>query len=290
LADSTAPAAALDASHAAAWAQAYGTASGGGGGGGIELAGSPEFAARVNSSLYYLLCSVRSDWAQGISEGGIGSQAYRGMMFWSDGVMDGPLFAAINAPVADALLQYRLARLAAAESIARMNGFQGAYWPWQSAYTGFERSCGNDSIVMKSPQQKVRVGCYWMHEIHISADVALYFRLNYYRSGHNASFLKEIAWPVVSATADFFVSRANRSSGDPSKNWTMLNVIGPDEHSYITDSNTYTNAAAGQVAAFAAEAAATLGLSPPSLAAWEEMAGSMLVPTKQFCMGWSSPG
>jgi trehalose/maltose hydrolase-like predicted phosphorylase len=44
--------------------------------------GSPEFAAQINSSLYYLLCSVRTDWAQGISEGGIGSQAYRGMMFW----------------------------------------------------------------------------------------------------------------------------------------------------------------------------------------------------------------
>jgi trehalose/maltose hydrolase-like predicted phosphorylase len=72
---------------------------------------------------------------------------------------------------------------------------------------------------MKIPQQKVRVGCYWMHEIHVSADVALFFRLNWYRSGHNKTFLKEIAWPVVSATADFFVSRANRSSSDPSQNW-----------------------------------------------------------------------
>ena len=40
----------------------------------------------------------------------------------SDGVMDGPLFAAINAPVADALLAYRSARLGAAKAIAKMNG------------------------------------------------------------------------------------------------------------------------------------------------------------------------
>jgi trehalose/maltose hydrolase-like predicted phosphorylase len=63
--------------------------------------------------------------------------------------MDGPLFAAISAPIADALLQYRLARLPAAKSIAAMNGYSGAYWPWQSAVTGFERSCGNVSIVQK---------------------------------------------------------------------------------------------------------------------------------------------
>ena len=102
-------AAALDASHRQAWADAYGLlpTEGGGGGGGIELEGNPQFAAQVNSSLYYLLCSVREDWPKGVSEGGIASEAYRGMMFWSDGVMDGPLFAAINAPIADALLQYR---------------------------------------------------------------------------------------------------------------------------------------------------------------------------------------
>ncbi len=133
-------------------------------------------------------------------------------MLVPSGVMDGPLFAAINAPIANALLQYRTERLGAAKSIARMNGFAGAYWPWQSGVTGFERSCGNVSIAMKTKMDSKapRVGCYWMHEIHISADVALYFRLNYYRTGLNETFLREIAWPVVSATADFFASRVNR--------------------------------------------------------------------------------
>jgi trehalose/maltose hydrolase-like predicted phosphorylase len=327
-------AAALDASHRQAWADAYGLlpTEGGGGGGGIELEGNPQFAAQVNSSLYYLLCSVREDWPKGVSEGGIASEAYRGMMFWSDGVMDGPLFAAINAPIADALLQYRSERLGAAQAIARMNGYDGAYWPWQSGVTGFERSCGNVSstsarlpnamralaahapaasvasvasilcvhraemslaltavaaVAMKTKMNSKgpRVGCYWMHEVHISADVALYFRLNYYRTGRNKTFLKDVAWPIVSSTADFFASRANRSS-DPSGNWTVLQVIGPDEHSYIQDSNTYTNVAAGCVMAFAAEAASLLGLTPPSLATWIAKAASMYVPVQQFCLPW----
>ena len=50
-------------------------------------------------------------------------------MFWSDAVMDGPLFAAINAPIADSLLQYREQRLEAAKTIAELNNYSGAYWP-----------------------------------------------------------------------------------------------------------------------------------------------------------------
>ena len=281
---------ALDVSHRRAWANAYGLLSDGSGasrGGGIELAGNPHFNACVKSSLYYLLCSVREDWPKGVSEGGIGSEAYEGMMFWSDGVMDGPLFTAINAPIATALLQYRTQRLSAAKSIARMNGYAGAYWPWQSGVTGFERSCGNLSIAMKTKMNSKapRVGCYWMHEIHISADVALYFRLNYYRTGRNQTFLREIAWPIVSATADFFASRVNRST-HPSRNWTMLQVIGPDEHSYITDSNTYTNVAAGLVMGFAVEAANLLGLNPPSLGDWKTKSESMYVPVQEYCLTW----
>ena len=127
--------------------------------------------------------------------------------------MDGPLFAAINAPVAEALLAYRSARLGAAKAIAKMNGehdrlrttalaflrchvslsrlllsglslsskgaalceppaaaspltrlsvcvagYRGAYWPWQSAVTGFERSCENSSIAMVVGSNP-RIGC-----------------------------------------------------------------------------------------------------------------------------------
>jgi len=201
--------------------------------------------------------------------------------------MDGPLFHAINAPVANALLQYRVARLPAAQSIAKINGFAGAYWPWQSAVTGFERSCGKSSValvVCSAP----RAGCYWLPEIHVGADTALAFPLAYRRSAFNKTLLRDIVYAVVSAIADFFASRVNRSTRDPSGNWTLLGVIGPDEHSYIVDSNAYTNAAAGATMHFAAEAADILGLSPASLADWKRKADSMLVPTAKFCLPWSN--
>jgi trehalose/maltose hydrolase-like predicted phosphorylase len=48
-----------------------------------------------------------------------------------------------------------------------------------------------------------------MHEIHIGADVALFFRMNWRRTG-NKTWLKQQAWPVVAATADFYASRMER--------------------------------------------------------------------------------
>eukprot|EP00040_Diaphanoeca_grandis_P028989 m.168666 g.168666 ORF g.168666 m.168666 type:complete len:859 (-) comp31531_c1_seq2:146-2722(-) len=271
----------LFASHAAAWAEVYGLSTTANPfGGGIEVEGNYSFATNINASLYYMLSSVRSDWSYGISEGGLGSQAYNGHIFWSDGVMDGPLFAAINYPIADSLMQYRLARLDAAKAIAHMNGYDGAYWPWQSVVTGFESSCGNSSIV--SPPSGGTAGtCYWMHEVHVGADVALYFRLNYRRS-QNKTFLINNAWPIVSATADFFASRVNQSTHE-SKNWTLLNVIGPDEHSYIQSSNTYSNYVAGETMKFAAYIAETTGVAAPNLQDWKTKSQSMYIPIQQFC-------
>jgi hypothetical protein len=268
--------AALAQAHSDAWADVFA--------GGIEVEGNHTLAAQVNASLYYLLSSVRGDWPWGVSEGGIGSNSYNGHIFWSDGVMDGPLFTAISAPIADALMQYRIERLPAAKAIASLNGYSGAYWPWQSAVTGFEQSCGNISVAMIM-NSKPRIGCYWMHELHVGADLALYFRMNYWRSGgNNLTYLNSTIYPLVSATADYFASRVNRSS--TAANWTLNNVIGPDEHSYVQNGNTYTNYAAGQVMLFAVEAAELLGRKPASLEEWRLKGSSMSVPLKKYCLSW----
>ena len=71
---------------------------------------------------------------------------------------------------------------------------------------------------------------------------------------------------------------------DRSTNWTLLSVIGPDEHSYIQDSNTYTNYVAGEVMAFAAEIAEQLGLAAPNLAEWKAKATAMYIPTETMCL------
>ena len=77
---------------------------------------------------------------------------------------------------------------------------KGAYWPWQSAATGFEQSCGNTSIAksMNPKSKSDTAGCYWMHEVHIGCDIAMFFRMNWWRKG-NTTWLLEDAWQVKQA-------------------------------------------------------------------------------------------
>lgn len=60
-------AATLAKDHVAAWADVWGLSADGSGptssGGGVEVTGNVSLAAQINSSMYYLLSSVRSDWS-----------------------------------------------------------------------------------------------------------------------------------------------------------------------------------------------------------------------------------
>jgi hypothetical protein len=65
-------------------------------------------------------------------------------------------------------------------------------------------------------------------------------------------------------------------------------ILGPDEHSYIQDSNTYTNAAAGETLQFAADVAAILKINDPQAADWIAKANAMYIPTQTFCLSWKN--
>jgi hypothetical protein len=60
--------------HAAAWALLWES--------GFEVTGRPDVAAVVNSSLYYIMSSVREDTVHSLSPGGLASNGYNGHTFW----------------------------------------------------------------------------------------------------------------------------------------------------------------------------------------------------------------
>ena len=66
--------------------------------------------------------------------------------------------------------------------------------PWESALLGYGVSSW---------------GAADEHEIHISGDVPVAFRL-FHRMRRNASWLRSYGWPVARDAADFFCSRAVR--------------------------------------------------------------------------------
>eukprot|EP00051_Salpingoeca_urceolata_P014845 m.189431 g.189431 ORF g.189431 m.189431 type:complete len:834 (-) comp18207_c0_seq1:34-2535(-) len=236
--------------HVSAWANLWQ--------GGIEIGGNTTVAATVNSSLYYILSAIRADWPYGTSPGGLARDSYQGHRFWDFETWMFPNLVAMFPALAQATLTYREARLPAAESRARFSGFGGAFWPWESALVGFgvSRAVQND-----------------FHEIHITGDIAMAFRL-YFRMSQNATWAKEHAWPVVRGSADFFASvvKVDEASG----NYTFLGVVPPDERAGLIDSNAYTNCIAAATIDLAAEFATAFGFQPQ--ANWSSIATKMYIP------------
>jgi trehalose/maltose hydrolase-like predicted phosphorylase len=157
-----------------------------------------------------------------------------------------------------AAAQYRLDRLNASMQRAATAGYEGAFWAWESAFTGLDTSTWRAADT---------------NEQHISADIPLSMRL-FYRMTLNMTFLRDVAWPVANASCYFW---AGRLVQDPTTgNYTVKNIIPPDEAAGIVNDSVYTNAAAGQTLEFCMEAAALLNTSVP--ATWASLASHVYIP------------
>ena len=64
------------------------------------------------------------------------------------------------------------------------------------------------------------------YEQHITGDVAMAFRLQYFLS-QDTQWLHNNAWPVLQAAAEFWASRVELEP--TSGNYTVKGVVGPDE-------------------------------------------------------------
>ena len=93
--------------------------------------------------------------------------------------------------IAKSLLDYRYVRIGAAKERARLRGYNGAMWPWESALIGFGVAAWHEGDE---------------HEIHIGGDIVHASRLYYYASG-DSKWLQTIGWEIVSETANFYASR-----------------------------------------------------------------------------------
>lgn len=88
----------------------------------------------------------------------------------------------------------------------------------------------------------------------------------------NKTWLAAVGWPLVSGVADFYASRATPNADG---SYSINQVMGPDEYHYPVNDSAYTNVAAAQALAFAAEAATLLGKQPA--ANWTHIAANMRI-------------
>lgn len=218
----------------------------------IQIEGDPQSQQDVHSMLYHLYSFTREGTALSPSPMGLSGLGYNGHVFWDAELWMYPALLVMHPELAKSMVEYRFERLAAARRNAFANGFKGAMFPWESAATGVEET---PVWALSGP-----------FEHHITGCVAHAAWL-YYCVTQDKQWLHEKGWPLLSGTADFWVSRVERSGPG---HYDIRNVVAADEWAENVDNNAFTNAIARANLNYADKAAGILGL--PANPEWQEVA------------------
>ncbi|MEF9924055.1 MAG: glycoside hydrolase family 65 protein [Muribaculaceae bacterium] len=223
----------------------------------IEIVGDAKAQQEIHSMIYHLYSFVREGSRQSISPMGLSGLGYNGHIFWDADTWIFPALLMLQPKIAKSMIDYRFDRLNAAKANAAEHGFNGAMYPWESSDTGFE----------ETPTWAF-AGTF---EHHITACVGNAAWL-YYCVSQDLDWLKREGYEIISATADFWISRAELDSDGK---YHIKNVVAADEYAENVDDNAYTNAAASVNLKNAIKAANLLGVKENSK--WNEVANKLII-------------
>ncbi len=210
----------------------------------IQIEGDPQTQQEVHSMMYHLYAFARAGTAYSLSPMGLSGLGYNGHAFWDTELWMYPAILMLHPDIAKSLIQYRFDRLKEAKHNAFSHGYKGAMFPWESAMSGNEET---PVWALSGP-----------FEHHITADVGI-AAWNYYAVTQDKQWLREVGWPLLKETADFWASRVERSGAG---NYNIKNVVAADEWAENVDNNAFTNAAAKANLNYAAAAAKILEIAP----------------------------
>ena len=222
----------------------------------IVITGDPEAQQVTHANLFYLLSSTYPGSTNSIPPMGLSSDIYGGHIFWDAEVWMLPALLVQHPDYAKSIIDYRFKRLGQAKKNAKLHGFAGAEYPWESADTGAEMA----------PAE-------FAQERHITADVG-WAAWQYYLWTGDKNYLKTEGWPVLSATAAYWVSRVTRGADGK---YHINKVLSPDETADVVSDDAYTNGVVQTNLRAAATAAKTMGQAADPR--WKTIADSLYFPT-----------
>ncbi len=211
---------ALLAAHVAAWHALWETD--------IVVEGDPQLQRLVHAMLFGLLASAREGTDLSIPPMGLSSAGYYGHMFWDGDTWMFPALVVLHPRIARSLVGFRVRALAAARRNAQAHGYRGAQYPWESDELGEETT-------PRFAWQNA------LDEIHVNGDVAL-AQWQYFLATGDTDWLGCCGYPVIRATADFWVSRATLDSA--TGRYGIRHVVSVDEGLIGVGNDAYTNAVA----------------------------------------------
>lgn len=221
----------------------------------IVIEGDPEAQQVTHANLFYLLSSTAPGSDHSIPPMGLSSGSYNGHIFWDADVWMLPALIAQFPEYARSIVDYRFKTLPQARRNAQQHGYKGAEYPWESAATGAETAPGE-----------------FARERHITADVAFAAWQTYLWTG-DKTFLQREGWPLLQATADYWISVVTRG---PDGKFHIRGVLSPDETAGVVNDDAYTNAVVRYNLRAAAAAARLLG--KPAPAQWNAVTDALFIP------------
>jgi len=226
----------------------------------IVVEGDPQLQRVIHADMFYLLQNSTVDTAWAMAACGM-SPNYYGHVFWDSDTWDLPALLLLHPERAKSLAMFRSRTLEEAQSIARRRGYAGAMFPWEA-----DPERGDE-------QTPHFAGVNSQREIYLNGAIAS-SQWQYYLATGDRGWLRDHGFPIIRATADFWLSRVtHRPERD---RYEILCVTSVDEKYTDVDNETFTNAVAQKNLLIATEAARMLGETADPR--WAEVAAKMHLP------------
>ncbi len=192
----------------------------------------------IRFSQYHLTAMTPAhDNRMNIAAKGLTGEGYKGHTFWDTEIFMLPYFMWNFPDIARSLLEHRYLSLPGAHKKARENGYEGAMFPWESAWLDEGETTpewGGVDIVTGKP---IRI---WsgVLEQHITSDIA-FGVWNYFCITNDQDFMDRYGYELIMDAAKFWASRLEWD--EKRQKYCINNVIGPDEYKEHVNNNAYTN-------------------------------------------------
>ena len=177
------------------------------------------------------------DHRMNIGAKGLSGEGYKGHTFWDTDIFALPYFTFTDPKIARSLEEYRYLSLPGAHKKAAGNNYEGAQFPWESAWLddGEVTPVWGAADIVTGLPTKIWSGFI---EQHITADVA-YGIWQYYMVTDDQDFMDKYGYELLMDTAKFWASRLEWSDTD--KMYHINDVVGPDEYKEHANDNAFTN-------------------------------------------------
>jgi trehalose/maltose hydrolase-like predicted phosphorylase len=229
----------------------------------VRLVGAPRrWQALADAAFFYLHSSAHASSPSSTSMFGLSYwpdyNYYRGHVMWDIEAFAVPPLLLTDPEAARALLDFRADRLQAARSNAKLAGYRGAQFPWESSIRLGEEA---------APGEGAATG----REHHVSLDVAHAFAQFVHATG-DLEYARTRAWPVARDVARWIESRVVETR----RGYEIQRVTGVAEKEKLENNSAFVNLGAITVLREALSLAESVG-APPGRR-WEEIARRLVVP------------